>query len=152
MVHEPYKRPFAVIAFWMLIGMSVLSNHLDAAPPTILFQGARLIVDARRPPIENAAFLIENGHVAKIGKKGTVQAPAAAMRVDLTGKTVMPALIDSHVHLGYQKDLSYAAENFTRGNLVDQLDRYSYSGIAAVLSLGTDLGDLPFQIRAEQDA
>ncbi len=120
--------------------------------PAVLFEGARVIVDARRPALENAALLIDNGRIVKVGKKGAVRAPAGATRVDLTGKTVIPALIDSHVHLGYQKDLTYLASNFTRDNLVDQLNRYAYCGIAAVLSLGTDLGDLPFQMRAEQPA
>ena len=91
-----------------------------------LFEGARVIVDTRRPPIENAALLVDQGRIVQAGKKGQVRAPAGAVRVDLTGKTVMPALIDSHVHLGYQKGLSYAAENFTRENLIDQLNRYAY--------------------------
>ncbi len=123
-----------------------------AAAPATLFEGARLIVDARRAPLENAAFLVENGRIAKIGKRGSLKAPAGATRVDLTGKTVIPALIDPHVHLGYQKDLSYSATNFTRENVLDQLNRYAYAGVAAVLSMGTDLGDLPFQIRGEQDS
>src|SRR6185503_4140733 len=63
-----------------------------------------------------------------------------------------PALIDPHVHLGYQKGLSYASANFTRENVIDQLNRDAYAGIAAVLSMGTDLGDLAFEIRKEQDA
>jgi imidazolonepropionase-like amidohydrolase len=118
----------------------------------VLFEGARLIVDTRRPPIENAAFLVENGRIVKVGKKGAVQPPAGAVRMDLSGKTVIPALIDAHVHLGYQKDLVYSAGNFTRENVIDQLNRYAYCGVAAVMSLGTDLGDLPFELRAEQAA
>ena len=62
----------------------------------------------------------------------------------------MPALLDPHVHLGYQKGVTYSAANFTRENVVDQLDRYAYAGVAAVLSMGTDLGDLPFELRAER--
>ena len=81
-----------------------------------------------------------------------MKAPAGAARVDLTGKTIVPALVDAHVHLGYQVGLNFAAENFTRETLVDQLNRYVYSGVAAVLSLGTEPGDLPAQIRAEQTA
>lgn len=128
----------------------VVGMPLAAAP--VLFEGARAIVDARRAPIENSAFLVDNGRIVKVGKKGELKAPAGATRVDLTGKTVIPALIDPHVHLGYQKDLSYAAANFTRENVVDQLNRDAYAGIAAVLSMGTDLGDLAFEIRKEQDA
>jgi len=101
--------------------------------------------------MENAAFLVENGHIVKVGRKGAVQAPAGAERVDLTGKTVMPALIDTHIHIGYQKGPSYSPENYTYENLTDQLRRYAFAGVGAVLSLGTDPGDLPFQVRAEQE-
>src|SRR5579862_4426616 len=66
----------------------------QAASPATLFEGARLIVDARRPPIQNAAFVVENGHIAKVGKAGALKAPAGAARVDLSGKTVIPALVD----------------------------------------------------------
>jgi imidazolonepropionase-like amidohydrolase len=129
-----------------------MSLATGAAPAAVLFEGARLVVDARRPPLENAAFLIDGDRIVKVGKKGTVQAPAGAARVDLSGKKVIPALIDAHVHLGYQKDLVYSADNFTRDNLVHQLNLYAQAGVAAVLSLGTDLGDLPFQLRAEQES
>ena len=83
-------------------------------------------------------------------REGTLKIPAGAARVDLSGKTVMPALLDPHVHLGYQKGITYSAANFTRANVIDQLDRYAYAGVAAVLSMGTDLGDLPFELRAER--
>ena len=121
-----------------------------AASNAVVFEGARLIVDARKAPIDDAAFLVENGRVVKVGKKGALKIPAGAARVDLTGKTVMPALLDPHVHLGYQKGITYSAANFTRENVVDQLNRYAYAGVAAVLSMGTDLGDLPFELRAER--
>ncbi len=121
-----------------------------AASNVVVFEGARLIVDARKAPIEDAAFLVENGRVVKVGKKGELKIPAGATRVDLSGKIVMPALLDPHVHLGYQKGITYSAANFTRANVIDQLDRYAYAGVAAVLSMGTDLGDLPFELRAER--
>jgi imidazolonepropionase-like amidohydrolase len=142
----------------LLFGIAFASFIADISAQTsgstqtaVLFEGARVIYDTRRPPIANGALLIDQGRIVSAGRKGEVRAPSGAARVDLTGKTVMPALIDSHVHLGYQKGLSYAAGNFTRENLIDQLNRYAYSGVAAVLSLGTDPGDLPFKLRAEQD-
>lgn len=52
---------------------------LSAASP-VLFEGERLIVDARRPPIENAALLIDNGRVVGAERKGTVKAPASCDR------------------------------------------------------------------------
>jgi imidazolonepropionase-like amidohydrolase len=135
----------------LALALVCLPQSLRPAPP-VLFEGQRLIADARRPPVENAAMLVENGRVAKVGRKGEIRPPAGALRVDLTGKTVIPALIDAHIHIGYQNGLSYSASNFTRANLVDQLNRYAYAGVAAVMSLGTDIGDLAFQLRAEQES
>lgn len=66
-----------------------------------LFEGARLIVGRSGAPIDSSAFLVENGKFTKVGKKGDIQPSAGATRVDLAGKTVMPALIDIHNHLGW---------------------------------------------------
>lgn len=119
----------------------------------VIFEGARLIRPGTAAPIERGTLLVENGRIVRIGARpGDVKAPASATRVDLTGKTVMPLLIDTHVHLGYQKGLVFAADNFTRETIVDQLNRYAYAGVGAVLSLGTDVGALAFQLRADQAA
>jgi imidazolonepropionase-like amidohydrolase len=75
-----------------------------------------------------------------------------ARHVDLIGKTVMPALVDAHVHLGYRRGTTFTAENYTRENLHAILDRFAYYGVAAVLEAGTGRGDLPFQVRAESGA
>lgn len=122
------------------------------ASSAVLYEGARLIPGDERPPLEASAFLVENGTITRIGKRGELSVPGETARVDLTGKTVMPALVNLHGHIGYQKGLSYAAENYTRENLIDHLNRYAYSGVGTVVSLGTDAGDLAFQIRDEQEA
>ena len=133
----------------------ILPPELPAQPPpestATIFEGARVIYDARRAPIEDGAFVVDNGRIVAVGKRGSIRAPEGAAHVDLTGKTVMPALIDAHIHIGYQKGLVYSADNYTRENLTDQLHRYEYVGVAAVMSLGTDPGDLPFQLRSEQE-
>ena len=72
--------------------------------------------------------MVENGRFRTIGRKGQLSAPAGAVRVDLSGKSVMPALIDDHVHLGYRKGLSFTADNYTRETLLDTLDRFAYYG------------------------
>ena len=144
------------VTFW------VGSNHgasivklepIDAAPAqsaaATLFEGARLITGDGRPPIEHAAFVVQDGRFTQIGATGQLPAPAGARRVDLTGKTVMPALVDAHVHLGYRRGTTFTAENYTRANVLDELDRFSYYGVAAVLEAGTGRGTLPFQIRAQ---
>ncbi len=128
-------------------GMS--SQTPSAARAITLFEGARLIAGDGMAPIENSAFIVENDRFTRIGRKGNLTVPAAARRVDLTGKTVMPALVDAHVHLGYRKGLSFSADNYTRANLLDTLDRFAYCGVAAVLEAGTGRGDLPFEVRSD---
>src|SRR5258706_2167785 len=120
---------------------------------TVIFEGARLIGAGTATAIEHGTLLVESGRIVKVGARpGDVKAAAGARHVDLTGKTVMPALVDTHVHLGYQVGTTFSAENYTRETLVDQLNRYAYAGVAAVLSLGTDSGALPSQIRQDQRA
>src|SRR5262245_13966900 len=95
-----------------------------------LFEGARLITGEGNAPIENSAFLVQNNTFTRVGRKGEVALPAGATRVDLTGKTVMPALIDLHGHLGYQNlaEGSMSKETFTAENLTDHLQRLAYFG------------------------
>ena len=64
----------------------------------------------------------------------------------------MPALINAHGHPGFQKGLTYSAANYTRENIVDDLNRALYFGVAAVMSQGIEKGELAFQIRADQEA
>ena len=117
---------------------SVRTETQTAQPGTTLFEGARLIVGDGSPPIENAAFIVQGNRFAQVGRRGELKAPAGAARVDLTGKTVMPAIVDTHAHLANE-----------RSAIIDQLQHKAYYGVAAVTSLGQDAGDLPFQIRSE---
>jgi imidazolonepropionase-like amidohydrolase len=120
----------------------------------VLYEGERLIVGDGRV-IESAAFLVQNNRIARIGRKGEVALPPGATRVDLTGKTVMPAIVDPHNHLGYtnQKTGASSKENFTRATIIDHLQRYAYYGIAATMSMGLDRWEvnpeLPYQLRNE---
>ena len=116
------------------------------------FEGARLIIGDKSATIENSAFLVEGDSFTWVGKKGERQPPANATRVDLTGKTVIPALIDGHNHIGLvnEKDGSNKKANYTRENLIDQLQRYAYYGTAAAMSMGLEADeDLSLKLRDE---
>jgi imidazolonepropionase-like amidohydrolase len=119
---------------------SEVSTQTPAAD-VVLFEGARLIVGDSSAPIENAAFLVERDRFTRVGRSGEVQAPAGARRVNLAGKTVIPAFVDMHSHVGFENATtsSERKENFTRENLVDHLERFAYTGHALTLSLGSDL-------------
>src|SRR5438093_8078437 len=116
------------------------------------FEGARLIIGDKSPPIESSAFLVEGDSFTWVGKKGDRQPPSNAIRVDLTGKTVMPTLIDGHNHIGLvnEKDSTNQKSNYTRENLLDQLQRYAYYGTAAAMSMGLEADqELAYKLRDE---
>jgi imidazolonepropionase-like amidohydrolase len=116
---------------------------------SVLFEGARLIDGEGGTPIENAAFVVEGGRFTATGRSGALTVPAGATRIDLAGKTVIPGLIDAHVHMGYRKGLSFGTDNYTRENLLDTLNRFAYYGVAAILETGTARSDLAYRLRAE---
>ena len=134
----------------VLLACLVIVNAQQPAGSATLFEGARLITGDGAAPIENSAFLIVNNRITQLGKKGQVQAPAGASRVDLSGKTVMPAMIDAHTHLGHAviKAGQIGKDTYSKENLIDHLQRLAYYGIAATQSMGIDRGDTPDAVRA----
>ena len=126
--------------------MASAGQARNTLPPATLFEGARIIAGDGRT-IENGALLVEGDTITRVGKKGDVAAPKGATRVDLTGKTIMPGLVLAHGHIGYLRGTTFARENYTQANLIDHLNRYLYYGVVAMMSTGTDPGDLPFELR-----
>jgi imidazolonepropionase-like amidohydrolase len=122
-----------------------------SADAPILFDGARLII-GDGSLIENGAFLVQGSTITRVGASGEIAAPDGTRRVDLRGRTVMPAMIDAHTHLGYEGYTSWGGENYTPDNVVDHLNRYAYYGFAAVFSAGTDPADVALQIQRAQAA
>jgi imidazolonepropionase-like amidohydrolase len=138
------------LAFVAVAIVAMMQSRAPAA--AVLYEGARLIPGDGRPPIVSAAILVENGLITKVGAKGSVDAPRGAVRVDLTGKTIMPTLINTHGHPGFQRGLTYSADNFTRETITDDLNRALYFGVAAVQSQGIEKGEVTYQIREAQEA
>ncbi|MEP6963281.1 MAG: hypothetical protein ABI995_14465, partial [Acidobacteriota bacterium] len=98
-VMNPRTPLFACLSLLLASCSQPAAAPAPGAP--VLYEGARLITGDGSAPIENSAFLVENGEFRAVGPKGSIQAPASATHVDLTGKTVIPALVDAHAHLGW---------------------------------------------------
>ena len=127
------------IALFLVTGCSTPETvEAPQATAVTVFEGALLIVGDDSEPIEDAAFIVENDRFTAVSRRGQLDVPVGATRVDLTGKTVMPAIIDTHKHLAG-----------TREDMVDQLQHLAYYGVGVAMSLGHDVGDLAFQVREE---
>src|SRR5438445_9667439 len=90
--------------------------------------------------------------VSAVGRKGTVDVPACSARVELTGKTVMPAMVNVHVHIGYEGYTSWGAANHTPQNVLDHLQREAFYGVGATQSVGSSPTEQSLQFQRDQRA
>ena len=114
-----------------------------------LFTGARVIVGDGRV-VEEGAFLVRDDLIVRVGSAAEVTAPPGASVVDLAGRTVMPALVNTHAHLGWEQYTSWGSGNFTRENLIDHLHRHAYYGVGTIISTGSDIEEIALEVRQAQ--
>ena len=124
----------------------------EGGSAVVAYEGATLITGDGGPPLGGGVILVEDGVITDVGLAANVTVPEDATVVDLTGKTVMPTMVDLHGHVGFVDGLSFDSAHYTREVITDQLDRYAYHGVGVIVSLGTDPGTLAFEIQAEQQA
>ena len=149
MVRRLHAALIAAGAALLLLSAQIAAQNV---PAVVAYENLRLIPGDGRPAMEQATLLVENGRVRQVGASFEVRVPEGAARVDLRGKTVVPAFVNAHTHPGFQRGPSYSRDNYTRELYLQDLDRALYFGVAAVLSQGIDPGDVAFQIRADQVA
>ncbi|MDO5510780.1 MAG: amidohydrolase family protein [Weeksellaceae bacterium] len=126
-------------------------NDTTDQPDEILFKNATVITGISENALTNTDVLVRKGVICEIGEN--LSAPNAKV-IDLSGKTLMPALISAHVHVGNLKGTESHGSNFTQENVLRHLKRYQDYGILHVLSLGTDrkiLFEDGFYQRIQQD-
>ena len=78
--------------------MSGFATDRDSSSLTLI--GGRVIDGSGRPPIDDAVVEISGGRIANVYRRGEMVLTAGSDQVDVGGRTILPGLIDSHVHLG----------------------------------------------------
>jgi imidazolonepropionase-like amidohydrolase len=126
-----------------------------AAQPRVdlaLVNGTVVTVDGRNTVAQ--AIAVGGGKIVAVGTTAEIKARVGAQTrvIDLGGKAVMPTLVSTHVHPGFQKGLTYVAANFTRDTVMNDLNRALYFGVSVVQSQGIERGDVLYRIRADQAA
>ncbi|MDA0896904.1 MAG: amidohydrolase family protein [Proteobacteria bacterium] len=136
----------AYLALPVFIALPAITNaqsELIALQPDRIFSGENLYESGEW-------LLIQEGYVVEIVST-EAELPAEAYKQRLKGKTIIPALIDAHAHLGYQSVNSWGAENYNEANLLDNLSLYAYYGFSTVFSAGSDPVALINELRATID-
>lgn len=132
--------------FLLLLSLSGLSGQANEG--SIAFVGATLIDGTDADPLSNAVLVVTDGRVRAVGPRDAVTVPADADVVDVSGKYIMPGLINAHGHVGATVGLDANGE-YSRANLLRQLSLYARYGITTVFSLGGD-EDAGFRLRNAQ--
>jgi cytosine/adenosine deaminase-related metal-dependent hydrolase len=145
--------------------MSLLGFLLAAAavqpetPEAVTAIVGATVVSAEAAPIRDAVVVIRGERIAKVGRRGQVEIPAGAARVQAAGKWVTPGLIDAHVHFfqsgglytrpdgfDFRKRVPYASEVAAiRQRLPDTFARYLKCGVTGVVDVGGPMWN--FQVR-----
>ena len=88
-----YKAPAAVASL-------ALTFRSDVPDSLVAFTGARIVTMANGDGgvIEDGVIVVDGNRIAAIGARGDVDVPAGAKTVDVSGKTIIPGLVDAHAH------------------------------------------------------
>ncbi len=145
--------PFIVLGVWQAhtqqnVAKTKILNRQLARGETYLIRGARIFIGDGKV-IETGAVLVRNGKIAAVYEgEGPDPKTVKAVSIEAAGKTILPGLIDVHVHLvapgGFYPDMSkYDPEP----HMLRDLAAYLYSGVTAVRSVGDPL-DTVLKVRS----
>lgn len=97
---------------------------MAAAQQSKVFTGAK-IIPIEGEPIENGVLLIKGGKIVEIGADGEVDIPSNAKQHDVSGKIIMPGLVDSHSHIGSGDGGDRSAAMHPDARIIDSIDPHS---------------------------
>jgi imidazolonepropionase-like amidohydrolase len=123
--------------FCVVLVAVLAAGGLTAQTKITVLEGARVIVGDGKA-LDNATIVVEGDRIAQVGPAASIKVPSGATRLSVAGKTIMPAIVDSHVHT-----------STTEAELVADLQRRARFGIGAALSLGLDGTDAAFVQRGK---
>ncbi len=89
----------------------------NSSSESIAILGATLIDGTGHDPISNAAILIEGGRIKAVGPRDDVLVPPGASVIHADGKTLLPGLIDCHVHLSFEAGMNMLRRMMTPPSL-----------------------------------
>src|SRR5437868_3459623 len=131
----------------LIIAAALASSGTAAlAAPTYIHAG-RVIAVPGQAPLGPSTIIVDNGRIVEVWA-GLIPAPAGAATIELGDKTVLPGLIDSHVHLvsdrgGEQALLAEVRDDMPLHAFETQMNglKTLRAGFTTVRNLGDDHGD-----------
>jgi imidazolonepropionase-like amidohydrolase len=139
MIRIPTRLTMGSLVASLLLASLVLRPSLAQTPAggVVALTGARVIDGTGRAPVERVTIVINDGRLEAVGAAAAVNIPAGATRVDLSGKTIIPGLINAHAHVNVDKGATLPV----REDLLRRLRTYAEYGVTTAVSLGSTAAD-----------
>src|SRR5690349_949946 len=83
---------------WILAQNGPARKNAGAVQQPLVLRGGLLIDGTGGTPLENPVIVISGGKIQSVGGEGAVTIPPGAAVIDTSGKTILPGLVDSHIH------------------------------------------------------
>ncbi len=134
------RLAIAVLAILIAFAAIQLQPSMAQAPAPsgiVVLTGARIIDGTGRAPLQQGTIVVNKGVIEAVGAAAAVKIPNGATRVDLSGKTIIPGLINAHAHLNFDQ----ATKRSVRDDLVLRLKTYANYGVTSNVSLGSRPAD-----------
>lgn len=114
-------------------------------PETIRLQARTVLAGPTLEAIENGAVLVEHGRIAAVGSDATIPTPEDCMSIDLADATLMPGMIDAHMHtFGVDSmrlnTLGTEREAYRSARALGELRQMLHAGFTAARCLGSTIG------------
>lgn len=118
--------------------------------PVVALEHARVVDGLGHPPVDRQTLVIAGGLIRAMGADGSVAVPADALRLDLSGKSVLPGLVMVHEHLFYS---SIVAAPFHVNEMEFSFPRmYLAAGVTSARTCGSVEPYTDLQLKADIDA
>ena len=104
-MRNPKLREIVVRAAFLVVLSAIYVGNARSQTPAVpseaplVLRGGLLIDGRGGAPIPNAVVVMEGAKIVAVGREGEVAVPANATVINTTGKTIIPGLVDSHVHM-----------------------------------------------------
>lgn len=141
------QRPMRLAS---LLSFALAASSIAAqSVGTTVLQHVRLIDGNGGAPLADATIVVEGRTIVAVNP---AKVPAGATVLDLSGRTVMPALMSNHSHLGQTEDGKGGVGFFTRENVTNQLLQWQAYGVDTIVSLGLNDPAVFYPMREEAHA
>ncbi len=135
----PFAIPCLSTAFLApaLLATPPCDSSVSGSAPALL-RGGLLIDGSAGPPRPGTDILISGGRIVRIGPTGSFEAPERTRVFDVSGKTVVPGIINLRGLAGLVISPEGQGEPFSRSEILAQLQTYSAYGVTTTTTLGPD--------------